>query len=121
MALSLLILFGAGPLDELDAAHSAWSGLDAQRQKTTVYVSMLGSENVDETRFVLDDALNHASRRIKTQRVQKVIGSKSETLWYFDYVDMGWKTDGVLRLLKRDRYFNDVMEDKHAGVYIMRA
>jgi hypothetical protein len=38
-----LLLFTAGPLDEISAARSAYDSLPADRQHTTLYVSLLGT------------------------------------------------------------------------------
>jgi hypothetical protein len=114
----LLILcasISAGPADEIDAARAAISRMPPQQQATTIIVSFLGSQDIDETRFALDVALNHVTLRRKIQRVQKVLGEPKETIWYIDYEELGWKLDGVKKLLARETYFRQVAIDSKEG------
>lgn len=111
-----LAVVTSGPLDEIDAARAAYARLPDDRKASTIFVSFLGSPDIDETRINCELAINHATRRRKTIRVNKVLGSQRESLYYIDAEDLGWKLAGVKRMLEREPYFYPIAPD----VYMVR-
>jgi hypothetical protein len=120
MLLLSLTIFAAGPLDEIDAARAAYSSLSPDRQKTTLYVSMLGTPAKDRARLevAFDFAINQTTFRRKPIHLTPVAG-RSQTLYSVDVEDLGWSFEAVERMLINEPYFYPL--DSHSHVRMMRA
>lgn len=118
--LLVLAIFAAGPLDEIDAARAAYASLSPDRQKTTLYVSMLGTSAKERDRLecAFDLALNQTTFRRKPVHLAAVVG-RSQTLYSVDIEDLGWNFEAVERLLIKEPYFYPL--DAHSPVRLMRA
>jgi hypothetical protein len=115
-----LLIFAAGPLDEIDAARTAYAALSPDRQKTVLYVSMLGTPEASRDRLevAFDLALNSVTFRRKPIHLTTVAG-KSQTLYSLDIEDLGWNFEAVERLLIKEPYFYPL--DVHSSVRLIRA
>lgn len=107
-----ILVFAAGPLDEIDAARSALNTLAPEQRSTIVYVSMLGvdPQQQADVEAAFDLALNQTTFRRKPLHLAAVVG-KSRTLYSFDAEDTQWSKESLKRLLAKEPYFYPLAPD----------